>query len=121
MIVPAALLDIANAIGRALDPDAGGDQTFSIPLPSPANPTHYGASTAAAESFVQTIQAVMAGQIALVDAVAADYAQRWPEITPPSAEQCTAFINQATIRIDVDWNDVLAELGLIEEAAEEMP
>ncbi len=119
MIVPIALIDTANAIGRALDPDAGGDKTFSIPLPDAANPTHYGASTAAAESFVQTIQAVMAGHISLADAVAADYAQRWPGITPPTAEQCAAFIDQATIRINVPWNDVLVETGLMVGAAEE--
>jgi hypothetical protein len=113
LIVPASLLDTANKIGRALDPDTGGADTFSTPLPNATNPTHYGASTAAAESFVQTVQAVMSGQASLFDAVAADYALRWPGLAVPTVEECDAFLVQATIRVDVPWNDVLAELGLI--------
>jgi len=119
LIVPAHLKNTANQIAAALDPDLGGNKTFSIPLPDVSAPTHWGAYTAAAESFVQTIQAVMSGQVSLVDAVAADYAQRWPDVIPPTAEQCAAFIDQARVRVNVPWNDVLVELDLLPDDTKE--
>lgn len=112
MIVPAALRATANAIGRAIDPDNGGGKTFSIPLPTATEPTHYGAHTAAASSFVRIVQEVQSGQAALHDLVAADYAARWPDLTTPTAEQCQAFLTQTVIRIDEPWMVVLEELGL---------
>jgi hypothetical protein len=112
LIVPASLRGAANRIGRALDPDHGGDKTFSIPLPSAENPTHYGASTAAAPDFVQTVQAILTGQVDLHQAISADYAARWPELTPPTAQECADFLAQAVIRIDEPWGDVLVEMGL---------
>jgi hypothetical protein len=121
MIVPASLRDSANRIGRALDPDHGGDKTFSIPLPSAENPTHYGASTAAAPDFVQTVQAILAGQVDLQQAISADYAARWPELEPPTAQECAVFLTQAVIRIDEPWGDILTEMGLqVEHGAGEM-
>ncbi len=114
MIIPAALLAVGNAIGRALDPDIGGEHTFSVPLSADGTEpvTHYGASTAAAESFVQTVQAVTTEQVGLVELVAADYAARWPGLAPPSAEECAAFLAQTVILADTTWSDALDQAGV---------
>lgn len=115
MIIPAELLESANAIARALDPDTGGDRTFSVPLSADGSEpaTHYAASTAAAESFVQTVLAVTAGQAELAALVAGDYAARWPGLAPPAAEACTAFLAAAVIVVDRSWGEVLEMAGLM--------
>jgi hypothetical protein len=117
LIIPADHLDIANRIGRSLDPDTGGDQTFSIPLPQDS-PTHYGASTAAAESFVQTIQAVQAGHIPLLTLVQQDYSARWTDLNVPTEAECQTFMNTCIIRIDIPWMDVMMELGFVVDTLE---
>jgi len=115
MIIPAPLLVVGNAIGRALDPDTGGDKTFSVPLSADGSEpaTHYAASTAAAESFVQTVQAVRGGQADLAALVAADYAARWPGLTPPTAGECSAFLATAVIAVDRLWGETLEDVGLM--------
>lgn len=44
--------------------------------------------------------------------VSDDYAARWPELTPPTAQECSDFLAQVVIEIDRPWGEVLVENGL---------
>lgn len=101
--MPAILTDIAAAVGRALDPDAGGASSFartitgytdegmsSVPIygdtircETPCQPQF----KAAADAMLADTTGTM-----LHGAVSADYARRWPDLDCPTLEDCAAFI-----------------------------
>lgn len=85
--VPASFTDVAAAIGRALDPDRGGADSFR-----PVNGTeNIRVSTPCTVAFAAQVPAMLADPALLHGAVAADYATRWPDLTPPTPEECAAF------------------------------
>ncbi len=111
IIIPESLQAVANAIARALDPDTGGAKTFTRLYTDGAD-NFFATSTPCVESFAATVQAIVDGQFPLFALVSQTYVTRWPEETPPSAEDCAAFVAAAVIRIDEPLVDVLTELGL---------
>ena len=91
--LPANLADIASAIGRALDPDSGGDKSFS---PSEDGLT-ISTSTPCTEEFYAQAQYMLANPEALHSAVSADYAARWGELVVPTLDECTTFCTSIII------------------------
>lgn len=95
--VPLALADIASAIGRALDNDTGGADSFHRPVLSwteagqPVQADYLLCSTLCTPDFRAQAEALAADPTALHLACAADYARRWPMFTAPTLADCQAF------------------------------
>lgn len=100
--VPLAIVDIAKQLSRAFDPDVGGYEAFAYPtqddngapIPAPDTVTYSSPCTAdyrAAMLFLQT------DPQALLESVQRDYAMRWPELTPPTLDDCSRFVSEAKI------------------------
>lgn len=106
--IPAALLPVARSIARALDPDVGGYNSY-MPIhseivgldddgnPIYADPTHWAADTPCRPEFVAQAMYLINNPAALHAAVAADYAARWPDLTPPTLSECQAFCAGAVL------------------------
>ena len=91
--VPADLVATAAAIGRALDPDVGGADSFHA---DPGGETISMMTRCTPEFKAQAI-GLLADPTALWEAVKADYARRWDGLTPPTPEECQAFCAVAKI------------------------
>ena len=85
--VPLELADLASAIGRAMDQDSGGADSFhevdGVLV----------CETLCTEGFYLQAQAMLADPALLHYAVTADYAARWADMTPPTLDECTLFVN----------------------------
>jgi hypothetical protein len=122
LILPIERQSIGNAIARSLDPDMGGDQTFTLTASAdgnlPATKTLCG--TSCRESFLQTVQALTDSNTPLANRAAAlkqmvdaDYANRWPEEVPPTLAECEAFLADLVVYIDTGWDEALSQAGLV--------
>lgn len=85
--LPANLADIAASISRALDPDSGGDKSWTASEDSLTIST----STPCTAEFYAQAQFMLLNPDALHAAVSADYAARWPDFTPSTLVECQAF------------------------------
>ena len=93
LVIPANLYDIACAIGRALDPDVGGCESWGCKLQGdpPAVPEFYTMSTRCRPEFKAQALFLLQHPDSLFDVVSEDYARRWSDFTPPTLEDCEAF------------------------------
>lgn len=94
VIVPPELADTASAVGRAMDIDVGGADSF---IEADGVLT---ASTWASEAFASMFQYLITSPAGLYQAVAADYESRWPGLTPPDLPAITAFCQAASMAIE---------------------
>ena len=85
--LPAALLPIAQSISRALDPDVGGSESWSL---AEAGDTITTSAPCTAE-FYEQAQLMLQHPEALHAACLADYAARWADLVPPTLEECESF------------------------------
>lgn len=85
--LPANRADIAAAIGRALDPDTGGEHSFT---PSEDGLT-ISCTTPCEPHFKAQAEYMMLHPEALHAAVSAHYATRWPDLPCPTLADCQAF------------------------------
>ena len=85
--LPAALAEIAAKIGRAMDADVGGADSFQLS----ADGLTISTSTPCTSGFAEQAQYMLSHPEALFQAVAADYAARWADMTPPTLAECEAF------------------------------
>jgi len=85
--LPSALADIAASIGRALDPDAGGEHSFTLS----EDKLTISCTTPCEPEFKSQAEYMMLHPEALHAAVAADYATRWPDLPCPTLADCQAF------------------------------
>lgn len=91
--VPASLADVAAMVGRAMDPDTGGDKSFTLDESGETVTCR----TVCRPEFRARALAMLTDPSILWYACQQDYAQRWPDHTPPTLEQCQAFAKAATI------------------------
>lgn len=122
IIIPAAIIDSANRIARAFDPDTGGLNTFgsaNLSTTGQVPATHCITHTWARQEFVDLISGVNAGTLSLKTLVDDAYATRWPEGTAPTQQECDTFWADAVIEIDEDWRAALEGQGLNLIVAEE--
>lgn len=98
LTVPATLAAMASAIGRAMDPDVGGADSFRHPVTGYADDgtpvvdqATLTTTTACTPAFKAQALAMLADPALLYQACLADYAARWPGLTPPSLSDCQAF------------------------------
>lgn len=95
--LPASLADIAAKIGKSMDDDIGGERSFSpvVTGTDEAGEPVYGdtirTSAMCTEAFYYQAQYMLAHHEALYQACQADYATRWPDLVPPTLEECEAF------------------------------
>lgn len=91
--VPVQLADTASAVGRAMDIDVGGADSFI------ERDGQLVAQTWASEAFARMFQYLLANPAGLHMAVAADFATRWPELAPPDLPSIETFCQAATMTI----------------------
>lgn len=100
--LPLAMAEIAAAIGRTMDPDVGGSISFRRDVitlgdefADPPVATVYAdtisVSTPCRQQFADNVPYLLANPAVLHGMIQADYADRWPEITPPTLADCQAF------------------------------
>lgn len=92
--VPVDHRDTASAIGRAMDIDVGGVDSFI------EADGRLMAQTWASEAFASMFAYLVASPGGLYQAVAADYESRWPELTPPDLPAIEDFCQAASMTID---------------------
>lgn len=85
--LPASLAGIAASIARSLDPDVGGEHSFT---PSEDGLT-ISCTTPCEPVFKAQAEYMMLHPEALHAAVSADYATRWPDLVAPTLAECEAF------------------------------
>lgn len=90
---PVELAATASAIGRALDIDVGGADSFV------ERDGMLVAQTWASEAFASMFQYLLANPAGLHMAVAADFAARWPDLEPPDLPSIETFCQAATMSI----------------------
>lgn len=91
---PLDLATVASAVGRAMDIDVGGADSFI------ERDGQLVAQTWASREFAGMFAYLLGNSQGLAMAVAADYAARWPELEAPSGEDIAAFCAAATMTID---------------------
>ena len=102
--VPAALYNVACAVARALDPDVGGADSFGPRLRADDDgveyaPDSYTTTTPCVPAFAAQALAMASNPAMLHYAVTADYATRWPDLTPPTLAECEDFCTGAVITV----------------------
>lgn len=96
--IPASLYDIGRAVGRAMDPDRGGAESFGpkfrrdTPEGPEYAPDHYDCETPCTEEFHAQAHAMLHDAALLHAVVTADYAARWPDLTAPTLAECQSFV-----------------------------
>jgi len=85
--LPATLAEIAAKIGRALDPDTGGDKSFCPDL----NETTISTTTPCTSDFAAKAGYMLMHPEVLHTECAKDYAKRWADLVPPTLAECEAF------------------------------
>lgn len=110
--VPMALMPIAAPIAQAFDPLSGGAHSFDILRATDANGDTWAlchspatAETAAVLPFLKANPTYLYGSVTL------DFAARWPDETPPTLEECTAFCEGIKLTTGMSLADSLAEFG----------
>jgi hypothetical protein len=79
--------EIAAKVGRAFDPDSGGSESFHDNGDGTIS-----TSTPCTEKFKEDGEYLMTNPDALFMAMQAAYAERWADLTPPTLQECQAFI-----------------------------
>lgn len=97
MIVPVALVDLARSINRALDyDDVGGADAYQTELAD----GRFTYSRPCDVNYAQLAAMLFAAPEILHSVIEADYAKRWPDLTPPTYEQCIEFCAVAECYVD---------------------
>ena len=107
-IIPAPLGVIGAAVGRALDPDCGGDHTF-VPLDAEYDengnitkqPTKlWVCACPVIPELAASIPYLLASPEMLLATIDRDFAARFPDVPVPTLAECEAFCTQCTITIN---------------------
>jgi hypothetical protein len=115
LIIPAAVLDDANAVGLAL---GHGPNNYTVPLASDADPgtvTHYGARADVSSEFIAVVAAGKAGTLPPVDwsAVGIDETRALAVVDALVADFDEAGAHPSPL---AHWSAALAAHGLVRSA-----
>jgi hypothetical protein len=86
--------ETAAAVGRAMDIDVGGADSFI------ETDGKLQAQTWANRTFATMFQYLLANPAGLYQAVVADYEARWPDLAPPPVEAVEEFCQVTTLTVD---------------------
>ena len=112
-IIPAPLTEIAAHVGRALDPDTGGAQSFGTALSATGKEpvTHYALDTHCDSEFAAAAPWLLDADL-LHGSICRDYAIRWTDVEPPTIEAVATFCADCVLVVDSDLCTMLADTGL---------
>lgn len=127
LAIPASLADIAARIGKAMDPDTGGDLNFGVravgipagldhegnPLPQIAtvDAEHLVAGFQCSDEFHASVQVWSSNAGILHAVLSSKYSERFPDLTPPTLAECGQFVGSALI--DLDAHGILAGMAAL--------
>ena len=104
LTLPISLADIASKVGRALDPDVGGADSFSqVTIGYDGNTPVLGdklkCTTPCTSDFKQQALGIFSDKTAktLFAVTSADYEARWSTLVPPTLEECKSFLDNLVI------------------------
>ena len=91
------IIRIAADIGRGVDPDSGGAYSFAQDIigwngDTPIYGNTISTSTPCIPEFKETAMYLMSSPIALDYVMTKTYSERWADLTPPTFDECSAFI-----------------------------
>lgn len=110
IVVPIEHITLANAVAKAFDPDTGGALSFNIlRCGSPA--THAVCDTPLIEATANVFVNLQGNPALLHQMCVADYADRWPELNPPSLNECEQFLSAVQMTVELRGRDVTAVLS----------
>lgn len=112
IVVPIGDSTLANAIARAFDPDAGGALSFNI-LRCGNPTTHAVCDTPLIEPTANVFLSLQGNPTLLHQMCVADYADRWPDLSPPTLSECEQFLSSAQMKVEEIGRDVETVLGEI--------
>ena len=113
-VIPATLLDKANALACALGYDEMPGNTFSIPLApnAAAAPTHYAFNTVAMQSFVDDWQAASQGTFPAGTDLAA-FGLTTQDASDVVAAMATSFVARVLPDSNATFDALIAAGGLV--------
>ena len=85
--MPADLAEIASKVGRAMDSDVGGADSFTIS----ADGLTISTTALCTASYKQQADYLLEHPADLYAFVSQDYAARWPDLTAPTLAECEQF------------------------------
>lgn len=85
--LPAELAEIASKIGRAMDSDVGGADSFTLA----ADGLTISTTALCTASYKQQADYLLEHPADLFAFVSQDYAARWPDLTAPTLAECEQF------------------------------
>lgn len=94
--IPVNLLDTGKKISRALDPDVGGSESWTVQGELDA-PTGYFTETPCTPEFAAQATAMLGNPEMLFSVVSVDYKARWADLEAPTLEECAAFCTLAKV------------------------
>lgn len=106
-IIPAPLGPIGAAVGRALDPDTGGDRTF-VPYDAEYDeagnitkePTKLWVSACPViAELAAGIPYLLSDPAALLGTIERDFAVRFPDAALPTLDECETFCNAVVLEV----------------------
>lgn len=95
LTVPASVLHTAKLASQAMDPDVGGFNAFEIVEPD----GRHSYTVDVSDEYFAAFQAFTPMPELLRESIARDFAQRFPESTPPTLDDCAAFVEQLQIEV----------------------
>lgn len=100
---PTNLAGVAAKIGKAFDPDVGGEKSFYAVYPSdhseeaPKPALYLETGFYSTVEFSALIEFLLSNPVELHNYCVNDYASRWPELTPPTQVECQSFCDSAAL------------------------
>lgn len=94
LTVPAEVLDTAKLASQAMDPDVGGFHAFEIV----EEDGRHSYTVDVSDEYFDAFSAFLLPDL-LRESIARDFEQRFPESTPPTAEDCAAFVKVLQIEV----------------------
>lgn len=107
---PLSLIPQANSIARSMDPDVGGDQSFSFVQATKAGVTYSICDTWVRENFYTQASILLSDPSLLHQICQADYTSRWADLIAPSLEDCTAFLSASKVLLTTRDSRTLEEI-----------
>lgn len=110
--IPIDLLPVASKMGQAFDPDVGGSKSFDTLRATHDSGIYAVSYSPATETFTQQAMWFKNNPSDLFTAVAADYATRWPDLTPPTLAECLEFCMAAHVVPGMALDASLESVGM---------
>lgn len=114
IIVPSEDKALAARFSRSFDPDVGGEYAFDSLKANDRAGNQFAISHSPVTPALAAQSAyLLADPEKLFETTAADYAARWPELTPPTLAETEQFCSVVRCYVDTPLDETLAAEGLV--------